>query len=168
MVPEAALEVAPKGSRSDRRFPSYRMLPPPSEVGRGLPQGPDGCPVLEMPSCLDLTGPDDLRCIDSRVFGSGERYCLPPIKDGGHPAWVDDFGALVSGNFGRLKSLRAILTAGGPPRVNVTRSVHGGTRCEWIIRLSRFAHGKFLLRTRRILGSNDEISLFARLFVDFA
>ena len=108
------------------------MLPPPSEVGRGLPQGPDGCPVLEMPSCLDLTGPDDLRCIDSRVFGSGERYCLPPIKDGGHPAWVDDFGALVSGNL-PLKGLRAILTAGGPPRVNVTRSVHGGTRCEWII-----------------------------------
>ena len=110
------------------------MLPPLSEVGRGLPQGPDGCPVLEMPSCLDLIGPDGLRRIDSQVFSSGERYGLPPIKDGGHPAWVDDFGALVSGNFCRLKCLRAILTTGGgPPRVNVTRSVHGGTRCEWII-----------------------------------
>ena len=32
---------------------------------------------------------------------------------------------------------------------------------------SRFAHGKFELRTRRILGSNDAISLLARLFVDF-
>ena len=109
------------------------MLPLPSGVGGGLLQGPDGCPVLEMPSCLDLTGPDGLRRIDSQVFSSGERYGLPPIKDGGHPAWVDDFGALVSGNFYRLKSLGAILTTGGPPRVNVTRSVQGGTRCEWII-----------------------------------
>ena len=46
---------------------------------------------------------------------------------------MDDFGALVLGKFCRLKSLGELLTTGGPPRVNVTRSVHGGTRCEWII-----------------------------------